>query len=122
MLRKILILLFLFFSAASVHAGSYENALKNNDYVFLYIYTNECGTCKSFNKVYQDIQRQNKDYAYVRVNANTSYGMELMYKFRGRYVPYILLTNAKTKKTVHINHSCVMSDICLLRAMKSFKG
>ena len=68
------------------------------------------------------IQKSNKDYGYVKVNAETSYGMRLMIKYRGRFVPYIVLTNSKTKKSVNVNHSCVMNELCLIRAMKNFKG
>ena len=48
--------------------------------------------------------------------------MRLMLKFKGRYVPYIILTSSKTKKSVSLNHTCVMDEVCLMRAIKSFNG
>ena len=122
MLRKVLVLFILFLASASVYAGSYEDALKKSDYVFLYFYSEHCSTCKIFDSIYNSIRNQNKEYAYVKVNADTPYGTQLIYRLRGRYVPYIVLKNAKTNKSVNISHTCVMNEICLLRAMNNFKG
>ena len=106
----------------TVYAGSYEDALQKNDKVFLYFYTPGCRTCKVFDGIYNNIQQNNKEYAFVKLNAETSYGTKLMIKFKGSYVPYIILTDSKTNKSVNVNHSCVMDDVCLMRAMKSFNG
>ena len=66
------------------------------------------------------LAKENKEFGFVKVNADTSYGRYLIIRFKGRYVPYIIMTNSKTKRSVNISHSCVMDDVCLLRAMKSF--
>lgn len=121
MLKKLLII-FALFTVNIAYAGSYENALEKNDKVFLYLYSPVCGTCSMFNKIYNNLKLSNPEFAYVKVNAETPYGSRLMMKFRARYVPYIILTNSKTGKSVNVNHSCVMDDVCLIRAMKSFKG
>jgi len=121
MMKKFLLLITLLMMLPA-NAGVYEDALAKNNNVFLYLYTPECSTCKAFEEIYSDIQKSNKDFGYVKVNAETSYGMRLMIKYRGRFVPYIVLTNSKTKKSVNVNHSCVMNEVCLLRAMKNFKG
>ena len=102
-------------------AGVYEDALKTNDKVFLYLYTPNCRVCRIFNSTYDKLAKENKEFGFVKVNADTSYGRHLIIRFKGRYVPYIIMTNSKTKRSVNISHSCVMDDVCLLRAMKSFK-
>ena len=122
LIRNLIIIFTLFVTANFACAGSYEDALKKNDNVFLYFYINDCRTCKTFDQIYNSIKKQNTDYAYVKVNANTLYGAQLISKFRGRYVPFIILTNSKSGKSVNVNHTCVMDEVCLIRALKSFKG
>ena len=114
------IITLLFFNTA--FAGVYEDALAKKEKVFLYFYTPECSTCRAFNEIFDSVKTKNSEYEFVRVNVNTSYGMRLMLKFKGRYVPYIILTSSKTKKSVSLNHTCVMDEVCLMRAIKSFNG
>ena len=108
--------------ALPVFAGEYENALKKSDSVFLYLYSSDCRTCKAFDKIYYDMAKQNNDFEFVRINADTPYGARLIRKFKGKFVPYIILTNSKTNRSVNVIHSCVMDEMCLIRALKSFKG
>ena len=121
MFKKILII-FALFAVNIVYAGSYEDALQKKGKVFLYFYSPQCRTCKNFDTIFNSLKKQIPDYEFVRVNAETPYGMHLFLSFKGRYVPLIILTDAKTKKSVNINHTCVMDEVCLARAMKSFKG
>ena len=121
MLKNILIV-FLLFTANIVYAGSYEDALKNNDKVLLYFYTPYCSTCKAFDTTFDSLKSKKMGYGYVKINVDTPYGTHLFLKFKGRYVPFIILSDSKTKKSVTVNHTCVMSDVCLMRAMKSFNG
>ena len=122
MIKKIFVILILFFAINVVYAGSYEDAMAKYNNVFLYLYTKDCSTCRNFDKTFNQIQSQNKDYGFVKVDADTSYGRKLMLSFKGRYVPYIVLTDVKKNKIANVSISCVMDEICLIRAMKSFKG
>ena len=122
MIRKIFLVLVLFLAVNAVYAGSYEDAVAKNNNVFLYLYSKDCKTCKEFEPILNKIQNQNKDYAFVRADVYTPYERQLMINFKGRYVPYIVLTDVKKNKSVNISHSCAMDEICLMRAMKSFKG
>lgn len=119
MMKKLIVLLSVLM--LPVYAGTYEDSLLKSDRVFLYLYTTDCRVCNMFDSIYKKISAENKDFNFVKVNADTSYGRYLMIKFRGRYVPYIILTDTKSKRSVNVSHSCVMDDVCLLRAMKSFK-
>lgn len=120
MIKRFLLVLIITIYTNICWAGSFEDALKSKNKVFLYFYIPECKTCIAFDKIYDSIKSKNNDFAYVRVNANTSYGRQLIYKYRGQHVPYIILVNSKTSKSVNINHSCIFDEICLMRAMKSF--
>ena len=104
------------------YAGIYEDSLSKNDKVFLYFYTPECGTCRAFDSIYDELIPQHKDYKFVKVNARTAYGAHLMQKFRGKYVPYIILSNSKTKKNVEVVPYCAMNSLCIERALTNFKG
>lgn len=122
-MRKISLIIFVFLIVTgSVIAGVYEDALRKNEKVFLYLYTPECNSCREFDSVFYKLKKQNKDYEYVKVNANTSYGRNLAIKYRTQYVPFILLTNSKSNKSVTVRHTCFMDEVCLIRAMKSFNG
>ena len=120
MMKKLLILLCMLIIPA--YAGTYEDALKSSDMVFLYLYTPDCRVCKEFDKTYNQLPKQNKDFKFVKVNVETSYGRRLILKYKGRFVPYIILTNSRTNKSVNVNHSCVMDEMCLLRALNSFQN
>ena len=117
---RILFVLFALLSINIAQAGSYEDALKKNDKVFLYFYLPDCRTCNAFNPIYESLKSKNKEYGFVKINVETPYGYYTFSKFRGRYVPLIILTDSKTKKSVQVSHTCIIDNMCLMRAMKSF--
>ena len=119
-MKKIILFLFLFLILPS-QAGVYEDALSRNNDVLLYIYTPTCRSCMSFTPIYNDVIKQHPNLKGVMVNAETAYGFQLLQKFKGRYVPYVVLANGKKNKAVTIDASCVANSICFERAQKSFK-
>ena len=123
MFKKVFVLLFLLIFTAKTMAGIYEDALSKHSKVFLYFYSPGCRTCEIFDKTYATLKSEyGKDYGFVKINVETPYGAYLIRKFKGRYVPFIILTDSKTKKSVNINHTCIMDSVCCIRAMRSFKG
>jgi len=114
--------LFVFFIllCTPAFAGVYEDALSKNDKVLLYFYIPECSSCKLFDSVYDEVMPHYKDIKPIKVNARTSYGAHLMQKFRGKYVPYIILTKSKTNKSVQISPYCAVDTTCMERALKNF--
>lgn len=120
MFKRLVILLYLLCIPA--YAGIYDEALKGNKNVLLYLYTSDCRACRSFVNVYDELAKTNKDFKFVKVDAETKEGLSLMRKFRGYYVPYIVLTNPQSKKSAVIKPYCSMDSLCLERALKNFKG
>lgn len=101
-----------------VFAGDVENAINRGENVFLYLYTPECKYCKQFSPTYDKLVKTNHGCTYIKVNASTRYGMELMRKYRGRFVPYVLLV--KKDKAVQILPNCLMDSACINREIKNF--
>ena len=119
---KKLFLLISFFAILPVNAGVYEDALSGNDIVFLYLYSSYCKSCSTIAPYYEDIVNSHKEIKGVKVNADTSYGMSLLRKFRIMYVPYFVLTNSKSGKSVSVNSYCLVDNICMERVLKGIKG
>ena len=56
----------------------------------------------------------------VKADADTLYGLNLLKKFKGRYIPYVVMTDSKTKKSSVISPYCTVDKLCLERALKAF--
>lgn len=118
-MKNIILLLFLFLILPA-QAGVYEDALSSNNNVLLYIYTPTCRACMTFTPIYKNVIKRNQNLKGVMVNAETSYGYKLLQKYKGRYVPYLVLANSKKKKAVVIDAYCVADSLCFERAQKTF--
>lgn len=120
MLKRILVILFVCLSMP-VFAGELENALKTKNYVFLYLYTKNCGYCAKFNPKYEKVSKiYNKQYAFVKVDADSGYGYSLANRFRAVYVPYVVLIKSKTKQAVQISSGCLLDTACLDKKLTDF--
>ena len=119
---QIFLSIFLLFFSLPIFAGELEDALKNNDYVFAYFYTPECGFCKKFETRYNKISKDyEKQFKFVKINANTKYGYNLMRAYNGRYVPFVLLLNSKTKQGAEVYHQCLFDTTCTDKVFKEFR-
>ena len=63
--RLVLILSFL---SLPVFAGTFEDAMKTNNYVFLYLYTSDCGYCKRFLPIYEKLAKTETGVKFVKVD------------------------------------------------------
>lgn len=115
---KYLVSLLLLIFSLSVYAGEYEDAMNGNKNVLLYLYASYCKTCDAFTPFFNEIKKTHQDLECIMVDADSRYGRGLMRKYRGYYIPYILLANPKTKKVAKIQPSCAVDTICLERALK----
>lgn len=118
---KRFLLVFLMFLMIPVSAGELENSLKNNQDVFLYLYTSFCGTCKQFNPVYENLMNNyGKSYKFIKINAETPYGYSLARHYNAIYVPFVLLIN--NKKVWQLDGSCLIDSMCTAEALNKFKN
>ena len=118
--RFLLILLFLIFSC-SVFAGELENALKNGNNVFLYLYTPDCGYCTKFTPRYNKLSKMyDKSYKFIKIDASTPYGYSILKKFGARFVPFVVLMNPKKNVNKLITPSCLMDGVCTEQALQKF--
>ena len=121
-MRKYLFLFICLFYAIPVFAGIYENAVAGNKDVLLYLYTKDCMMCKRFDPEFEHLKKVYPNLNFISVDAETAYGARLMWKFRGRYVPYLVLTKHKSSKSAVIHPSCSLDEMCMERVLKEFKG
>ena len=118
MLKKCL-LVFSLLCLIPAWAGELEDALASKDKVFLYMYTKDCSYCKKFNPIYNKVsETHTKDYAFVKIDAETPYGRNMMRQFRAGFVPYVLVMNAKQAK--FINPVCLLDTACVEKELKNF--
>ena len=117
MFKKSLILLLM--GILPVFAGDVEKALDAGNSVLLYLHTPICGYCKKFDPLYDKLAKKyaNK-HTFVKVDASSKYGRELMYKYRGMYVPYVLIIN--NDKAGVIPTQCLMDKTCAEHAIEQF--
>ena len=120
MFKKCLLIL-LIISVLPVFAGELENALSKDKKVFLYLYTPDCGYCTKFTPRYDKLSKMyDGQYSFVKVDASTPYGYQLMRKYGGRYVPFVLLLNPKKHNGVQLAPSCLANRECVEKSMKEF--
>lgn len=118
MFKKCLLFLLLI-SSLPVYAGKLEDALKSKGKVFLYLYTPDCGYCTKFSPRYDKLSKMyGERCAFLKVDASTPYGYELMKKYKGRYVPYVLLINSNKAEVV--TPSCLSDNACIENEIRNF--
>ena len=105
-----------------VYAGEYEAAMSGDKDVLVYFYTPYCKSCVAFMPYYEKIKKNYSDLNCIDLDVDTAYGNSVMRKFKGAYVPYIVLASPKTKRTVSVHPSCAIDGICFERALKGFKS
>ena len=119
MLKRVIAFI-VFMSVSAAYAGVFEDAMSKQKTVLLYLYSNDCNMCNKFLPVYNELKKTNNDVNFIKVDADTQYGYGLMKKFKGFYVPFVVLASPKTKKHAVINPYCSFDEVCIKRAIKSF--
>ena len=104
-----------------VNYGVYEDALKQNERVFLYIYTQNCGYCVRFKPIYEKLAtKYSQKCRFVKVDADTEYGKSLARVFAVRFVPYVVLANSKMGQTALLPPNCLLHFECADDVMRGF--
>ena len=120
MFRRLLCFLALFLALPS-SAGEFEVALKNNQNVFLYITSPECGRCVRFNPIYKNISNKySKQCKFIKVDLDTQYGKELMYKNKGSYLPFVMIVNPAKNINARISPDCLLENACVESYLKEY--
>ena len=119
-MKKVILLLSLLLCMPAF-AGQYEDALRTGEPVCLYVYTNYCKYCKTFNPVFEKlVQNHKKTYKFVRIDADSPYGSLLMRDLRATYVPFVVLSDARRHYFVPIEPSCAIQIACIEKEMSGF--
>lgn len=122
MFKKCLLFLF-FFLALPAFSGQVEDALSKGHNVFLYLYSPKCKYCTMFAPTYNKLTKKHDgEFVFIKTDSTTSYGNDLMYKFRAGYVPYVILLNANKKTAVQITPACLLDMVCTENSMKEFRA
>ncbi|MBQ7765101.1 thioredoxin family protein [bacterium] len=120
-MQKKFILLWALLLLLPVYAGVFDIALKNNDKVFLYLYTDSCGYCVKFNPKYEMLVKEfSNKCKFLKINANTKEGAELMYKFNSPYVPFVVVIDNNKNSIDKISSRCLLDYSCVKNIMSEF--
>ena len=118
--RTFFILIFILATQFSAFAGEFEKLVANYDKIFLYLYTPECSYCEKFNPNYEKVFNKHLNKCkFVKVNANTKQGNELMRAVNGYYVPFVLLIDSSTKQIRRIEPNCLLNLSCVNNAVEN---
>lgn len=102
-------------------AGVFENAIANNEKVFLYMYTPTCGYCVKFNPIYNKLaSKYSNKCKFLKLDLNTAYGMQLAQKFNVTSIPYVVTIDNNKKSTSRINPKCLMDYACTDSVVNKF--
>lgn len=122
MLKRLLyIFIVSLFLGLPAFAGVYEDAMKTNNYLLLYLYSARCKYCVRFEPVYHNLARiYGNKCKFIKVDAVTPYGQKLMMNFNGTYVPYVIMRNNINGKTMQIEPGCLLEKACVDYKVKNF--
>lgn len=120
MFRKCILILLLLIVLPSF-AGVFEDASKENEKILLYMYAKDCKYCVEFQPIYEKmLQKHGKDCKFLKIDANTAYGNELMQRLNAFYVPYVVLINNRNQTLQNITPTCILNYACVKDAVEKF--
>ena len=103
-----------------VFAGDVENAIYSGHNVLLYLYSTDCSYCKMFSKNYDKLSKMyNGQYNFFKKDVATPYGHDLFVRYRGTYVPYVLLI--RNNNAIRISPNCLLEMACVEKELKDFR-
>lgn len=118
MLKKLICILFLC-TILPVCAGLYDEAIKKNDKVFLYLYSAKCGYCMRFNPIYQRISKMyDTRFQFVKLDVTTPEGTKLARQFAIRYVPFVVIIDKGN--AMEIPSKCLLEFSCMDSTVSKF--
>ncbi len=121
MFKKVLFLLVFLLLFSPAFAGELEDQSRLHSRILLYLYTPECGYCRQFDTTYQKLNaKYGQNCKFIKINANTEYGNELMRMFNAFYVPYVMLINNEKRTVQRIAPECLMNGSCMKDAIVKF--
>ena len=101
-----------------VHAGVFDSAVKENEKVFLYFYTDKCSYCEKFAPTYEKIvQKYAKKCSFAKVDYKSDEGRVLAKTFMLYYVPDVILLDYKKQTLNRLEPSCIMDYACVKNAV-----
>ena len=66
------------------------------------------------------MKKHNDKYKFVKIDADTNYGVHVMRHYGAYYVPFVVLLDTKANKGAQIGGECLLSSICLNHAVNGF--
>ena len=120
-MKRLLLCLLLFLLTFPVFAGSVQDAMKTHDKVFIYLYTKNCGYCVKFNPIYEKVMNKFSNRCkFLKIDAETPYGISVMRDLQGVFVPYVILMDNKEKKLYKLQPNCLLDYACTANAVDVF--
>lgn len=119
MLRSFILIILSFFMILPAFADNKTVTINNK--VFLYMYTKDCGYCDKFIPNYNKLEQvYGKKCSFLKQDASTEYGTNLMNEFKAFYVPFVALIDYE-KHTIHrVAPTCLLNYACIKDAVDKF--
>lgn len=120
MLKKFLLLLILNLILPAFAGSTYDD-IKNNDVLFLYFYTKDCGYCMKFAPNYGKIKKKyDKEFKFIKIDGASKEGGSLAYQLGVHYVPYVVLMDKKRKQVMNLPTDCILNLSCINKNIEKF--
>lgn len=118
---RIVLCLLLMITSVPAFAGSFEDALRQSDYVMLYMTSPSCSYCKKFDPIFQKLAgNYSKKCKFVKVDSTTPYGRKLSAQVGAAFVPYVLLFQTKQQMMMQVMPECLLDYACINKEINSF--
>ncbi len=120
MLKKFLCILSIL-TILPVYSASSDNILTSNEKVVLYLYTKECGYCVKFDPIYNNVSKKyGNNCKFLKIDANSKYGRDLMRGFYAVYVPYVVIIDNSKRTAKSVNPDCLLNQACMQNVIEKF--
>lgn len=119
MLKKVILGLFLLLTVVSnAYAMSYQEAMKQDKPIVLYITMFGCGACRQFEPFFDAAKDKfASKFNFVKEDVNTS---EIAAKLRVNSTPSVYILEPKTRNATGIKYACISQQSCFENTLQSY--
>lgn len=102
-------------------AGEFDNALKDNNKVFAYVYKPYCGYCLKFDPIFKKLERNyNGKCKFLKMDINSDDGYKIARQYNVRYVPYVVAIDTQSGHATQITAACLIDYACVDAVVSNF--
>ena len=120
MIKRLLTILSILLILPVYSADTSKLATVNNKAI-LYMYTKECSYCDKFAPNYSKLEKTyDKKCRFLKQDASTEYGTQLMREFKAFYVPFVVFIDYDRHIIQRVAPTCLLNYACVKDAVDKF--